>query len=173
MVVVWSKLSQDDIGLNGSGCHRNKGCRLLNWQGRSYRFGTRFPAFLSWQCSVYFRAALINQLGSWLWGGVMPFISAHADHSSCHWSCTAAYLCACGKMHWLYLKRQDNVCLVWRWKCCHPIRVVRLSKESMLYILFACCLHAYYRNQGFPHNSFMWSFKMGSSKCSNWLKMTL
>lgn len=29
MVVVWSKLYQDDVGLNGSGCHRNKGCRLL------------------------------------------------------------------------------------------------------------------------------------------------
>lgn len=34
------------------------------------------------------------------------------------------------------------------------------------FILLAHCPHAYYKVQGFPHNSFMWGFKMGSSMCS-------
>lgn len=61
-------------------------------------------------------ATLTEQQGSMVWGVVMSFISAHADHSVCHWSLATAFKlllifvhvkkkCSCSSLC------QDNMCV--------------------------------------------------------------
>lgn len=108
----------------------------------------------------------------------MPFISAYADHSPCHWSCTAVFKSLLIIVH---VRKCTGSRLSVKMMCAYGriffIGVVMEALSSLqggliitCFILFAHCPHAYYKNQGFPRNSFMWGFKMGSSICSTWLK---
>lgn len=80
---MWDWMAPVVTEIKAAGC-----CKLAKM---TVQIWDSFPSFSQLVVCFDCGTTLTEQQGSKLWGVVMSFISAHADHSMCHWSLATAF----------------------------------------------------------------------------------